>query len=181
MGEPRRQGFKASYPCGLLRRCRHCRHPLRQSRPLPLLCPDTLVLGIAKAEVRGVVGGGSSLTPGRARYRAEDIQCAYPARTLAAPHIPWIVPSSGGCVVTRSPQSWSSAPVALVLSPEELARRWREVFECEEIILDRISPVEMRGATVGRVHPPPLPVPDDVVLVWRREQFEVARRAWWRD
>ena len=88
---------------------------------------------------------------------------------------------------TTAPVPWIAAitPVALAVvmavSPEELARRWREVVECEEIILDRISPVEVRGATVGRVHPPPLPVPDDVVLVWRREQFEVARRAWWRD
>ena len=150
-------------------------------RALARLCQDTLVLGVAKAEVRGALGGGSSLAPGRARYREEDIQCAYPAPVLADAKVPWSVPGSSGCVVTRSPQSWSSAPLALVLSPEELARRWQEVVDCEEIILDRISPVEVRGATLGRIHPPPLPVPDDVVLVWRKEQFDVARRAWWRD
>ena len=46
-------------------------------------------------------------------------------------------------------------------------------------------PTQVIGAAeahwVATLEDVPLPVPDDVVLVWRREQFEVARRAWWRD
>jgi len=91
------------------------------------------------------------------------------------------VPHPESTVITRSPQSWSGAPVSLVLSPEELARRWHEVADHGDIILDRVSPLDVRGATLGRIHPPPLPVPEGMLLVWRGERFELATRAWWKE
>jgi hypothetical protein len=70
--------------------------------------------------------------------------------------------------------------LALVLSPEELARRWNEVADRSDIIIDGVSPSDMRGATLGRIHPPPLPIPEPVLLVWRKDRFELTTRAWWK-
>ena len=150
-------------------------------RSLSRLGHSSLILGVAKKDLREVVGGDSSMIPGRARYRDETIQVACGAPELREPEGNRIVPHRGACVVTRSPEGWAGAPVALVLSPEELARRWHDVAECGDIIIDAIAPVEVRGATLGRIHPPPLPVPEDVLLVWRREEFVLVSRAWWKD
>ena len=150
-------------------------------RILGRMCEDIVVLGIAKKESREVLGGGGCPLPGRAHYRDQTVQIAMGAPAMTEPKIPRIIPAVGACVVTRAPDGWAGAPIALVMSPEELARRWHEVSDCEDIILDRIPPREVRGATLGRIHPPPLPVPDDVVLVWHQDGFELATRAWWRE
>ena len=117
------------------------------------------MLAVAKAEVREVLGGVASTIPGRARYREETLQMARGAVALVEEASPRLIPDSGACVITRSPESWAGAPIALVLSPEELARRWNEVSDRSDIILDGVSPSDMRGATLGRIHPPPLPIP----------------------
>ena len=70
--------------------------------------------------------------------------------------------------------------LALVLSPEELARRWHEVADRGDIILDGVSPSDIRGATLGSIHLPPLPVPEPVLLVWRKDKFQMTSRAWWK-
>ena len=150
-------------------------------RALSRMCDTSIVLPVEKAEAREALHGLRSSIPGRARYQGETIQIA---RGPAPPDEPeWlrVVPGTGSCVITRSPESWAGAPVAWVLSPEELARQWHEVAARADIILDRVSPLDVRGATLGRIHPPPLPVPEGALLVWRRDRFELSARAWWKE
>lgn len=150
-------------------------------RALSRMCGATLVLPVEKAEAREALHGLQSSIPGRARYQGETIQIARGPAPPEEPEWPRVVPHPKSTVITRSPQSWSGAPVSLVLSPEELARRWHEVADHGDIILDRVSPLDVRGATLGRIHPPPLPVPEGMLLVWRGERFELATRAWWKE
>lgn len=149
-------------------------------RSLSRLGHSSLIHSVAKRELREVVGGESCLIPGRARYRDETIHVACGASNLCEPEIDYVTPDRGSCVITRSPERWAGAPVSLVLPPEELARRWLDLADRTDIIVDRIAPVEVRSATLGRLHPPPLPVPEDVLLVWRDEEFHSATRAWWK-
>ncbi|MCF8549122.1 MAG: hypothetical protein K9G03_04000, partial [Pontimonas sp.] len=153
----------------------------RHQRVVARLAEEIIVLGVAKNEVRAALGGVASSLPGRARYREETIQVARGAAALAETQSPCLVPDNAACVVTRSPESWAEAPLALVLSPEELARRWHEVAERGQIIIDSISPSDMRGATMGRICPPALPIPELVLLVWCRGRFELSARAWWKE
>ena len=172
----------------LLELLQSCRSPLlmsmkpdsRHQRAVARVAPDTIVLAVAKAGVRDMLGGVASTIPGRARYREETLQIARGGLVLAEAASPRLIPNSGACVITRSPESWAGAPIALVLSPEELARRWHEVADRSDIILDGVSPSDMRGATLGRIHPPPLPIPEPVLLVWRKDRFELTTRAWWK-
>ena len=172
----------------LLEMLQSCRSPLlmsmkpdsRQQRAVARVAEDTIVLAVAKVEAREVLGGVASTIPGRARYREETLQIARGAVALVEEASPRLIPDSGACVITRSPESWAGAPIALVLSPEELARRWNEVADRSDIILDGVSPSDMRGATLGRIHPPPLPIPEPVLLVWRKDRFELTTRAWWK-
>ena len=152
----------------------------RHQRAVARVAEDTIVLAVAKAEAREVLGGVASTIPGRARYREETLQIARGALAPAEAESPRLIPDSGACVITRSPESWAGAPIALVLSPEELARRWNEVADRSDIIIDGVSPSDMRGATLGRIHPPPLPIPEPVLLVWRKDRFELTTRAWWK-
>ena len=150
-------------------------------RALSRMCGASIVLPVEKAETREALDGLHSSIPGRARYRGQTIQIA---RGPAPPEVPeWepVLPGPESCVITRSPENWAGVPVARVLSPEELARQWHEVGERADIILDRVSPLDVRGATLGRIHPPPLPVPQGKLLAWRRDQFDVASRAWWKE
>ena len=172
----------------LLELLQSCRSPLlmsikpdsRHQRAVARVAEDTIVLAVAKAEAREVLGGVASTIPGRARYREETLQIARGALAPAEAESPRLIPDSGACVITRSPESWAGAPIALVLAPEELARRWTEVADRSDIILDGVSPSDMRGATLGRIHPPPLPIPEPVLLVWRKDRFELTTRAWWK-
>lgn len=150
-------------------------------RTLARLCDTSIILHVGKPEVRDMLHGEASPLPGRAHYRGEAIQIARGSRPPEESECVWVIPDTGSCVVTRSPESWVGAPVSVVLSPEELPRKWNEVADRADIILDRVSPLDVRGATLGRIHPPPLPVPDDVLLVWRKDRFELAIRAWWKD
>jgi hypothetical protein len=145
------------------------------------MCGTSIVLPVEKAEAREALQGLHSSIPGRARYRGEVIQIAQGPVPPEEPEWAQVVPGTGACVVTRFPEGWAGAPVFLVLSPEELARRWHEVADHADIILDRVSPLDVRGATLGRIHPPPLPVPDGTLLVWRRDRFELSARAWWKE
>jgi DNA segregation ATPase FtsK/SpoIIIE, S-DNA-T family len=150
-------------------------------RALSRMCGTSIVLPVEKVEEREALHGLGSSIPGRARYQGETIQIA---RGPAPPEEPeWVrlEPGASSWVITRSPESWAGAPVTVVLSPEELARKWHEVPAHVDIILDRVSPLDVRGATLGRIHPPPLPVPDGVLLVWRRDRFDLATRAWWKE
>ncbi len=150
-------------------------------RALSRMCGSSIVLPVEKAETREALHGLHSSIPGRARYQGETIQIARGPVPPEEPQWEPVLPGPGCCVITRFPESWTGAPVALMLSPEELARQWHEVGEGADIILDRVSPLDVRGATLGRIHPPPLPVPDGMVLVWRRDRFDVAARAWWKE
>jgi DNA segregation ATPase FtsK/SpoIIIE, S-DNA-T family len=150
-------------------------------RALSRMCGTSIVLPVEKAEAREALQGLHSSIPGRARYRGEVIQIAQGPVPPEEPEWAQVVPGTGACVVTRFPEGWAGAPVFLVLSPEELARRWHEVADHADIILDRVSPLDVRGATLGRIHPPPLPVPDGTLLVWRRDRFELSARAWWKE
>ena len=149
-------------------------------RALSRMCGASIVLPVEKTEARETLYGLHSSIPGRARYQGETIQIAQGPSLPEEPEWPLVLPHPGSSVITRSPKSWSGAPVSLVLSPEELARRWHEVADHGDIILDRVSPLDVRGATLGRIHPPPLPVPEEMLLVWRAERFELATRAWWK-
>lgn len=150
-------------------------------RALSRMCGASIVLPVAKAEVREALHGLHSSVPGRASYQGETIQIARGPAPPEEPEWDRVIPGPGCCVITRFPESWAGAPVARVLSPEELARRWHEVADRADIILDRVSPLDVRGATLGRIHPPPLPVPDGMVLVWRGDRFELSARAWWKE
>ena len=152
----------------------------RHQRAIARVAEDTIVLAVAKTEAREALGGIASAIPGRARYREETVHIARGATWLEEAECPRVIPESGACVITRSPESWSGAPIALVLSPEELARRWHEVADRGDIILDGVSPSDIRGATLGRIHLPPLPVPEPVLLVWRKDKFQMTSRAWWK-
>ena len=150
-------------------------------RAMARMAPDIMVLGINKSEVRQALGGIATDIPGRAQFRGETIQIAQGAPDLSDADTDYRVPEVGSCVVTRRPDSWAGAPLSLVISPEELARRWSDIADRGDIVLDRISPLDIRGATLGRIHPPPLPVPDNLVVVWREGGFSVAPRAWWQE
>lgn len=150
-------------------------------RSLSRLARDELTLAGGDLEARVVASWNSSRAPGRAQYRGETIQIACGAESLASPEVTTTHPSSRAIVVTRNPEMWRGTPVAQALSPEELARGWWELSESHEIVLDRVSQLDIRGASAGRINPPPLPVPEGHLLVWCAGRFSLATTAWWKD
>ena len=150
-------------------------------RSLSRLARDECVLPGGNPEARPGLTKSDSAVPGRAHYRGEMIQIASGALQIDSSEVTLTAPSSGAIVVTRNPTSWEGAPVVRVVSPEELAREWWEVSAGEEIVLDRVSHLDIRGASAGRIHPPPLPVPEGYLLVWCAGRFSLTSRVWWKD
>ena len=87
----------------LLELLQSCRSPLlmsmkpdsRQQRAVARVAEDTIVLAVAKAEAREVLGGVASTIPGRARYREETLQIARGAVALVEEASPRLIPDSG--------------------------------------------------------------------------------------
>lgn len=152
----------------------------RHYRALSRLAHHDVILYVDKVETRTSLGGLDDAVPGRAKFRGETLQLSRVGDSLSRPRVPRIQPGPAAAIVTRTPEQWHGAPGVEVYSPEQLVLTWRDVCDTHDIVLDEISAMDIRQASAGRIHPPPLPVPEGSVLVWRRGQFFLARKAWWR-
>ncbi len=150
-------------------------------RSLSRLVQSELVLYLDKADTRIALGGVDIAAPGRARFRGEIIQVACGAVVVDETAVHRSTPAPGSVIVTRKPERFGGDCGFPTYTPEQLASRWHEVAESRDIVLDGVSPLEIRGATAGRIHPPPLPVPEELLLFWRGGDFLVTTKAWWTD